>query len=140
MFVNFNAARYALEPGVFEVERAVPFLARTDAKKPAVVKDDENEASEVNASANEKCGSASVFGAVTGANIPGGCNRGDNVSSASTPSLVPASISSDAVDVAFIPATTKLQKEITPVDPSEGSAPPSLRFQVVQNLCLGFDR
>lgn len=123
LFVNFNAAKYALESDIFEVKRAVPLLAQSHAKKSAVAKEYEAQPIEVKASANEESGIVSVFGPVTGADTPDGCNRGDNTRSASASSSVSASLSSDEVDGTFTPATTEPQKEAAPVDPFKVSAP-----------------
>jgi hypothetical protein len=129
LFVNFNAARYALEAGIFEVECAVPPLAKNNTKGVAVSKEDEVKVNEVKASTNEESGSAPVFGPyVRSHHNPKDWIRVDDTGSASTYPSSPTSLPSDQIDdesTPLTPATPEQGKEAAPVDPFKVRTLPS---------------
>ncbi|KAL1646778.1 hypothetical protein SLS61_007693 [Didymella pomorum] len=137
LFVNFNAAKYTLEAGVFEVERAVPPLIKTakDHRDESAVRTDEVEVVEVKVPTNEEHGTdeesegAPVFDLAAGIYCSDHCVRVDDISSASASPSTHTSFSSSEIDVEsapITPAPPEPEKATATIDPFKASAPASL--------------
>ena len=118
LFVNFNAAKYALEDGIFDVERAVPPLVKNakDHRKKSAVRKDEVAVIEMKAPIDDESEDAPVF------DLDGydRSSHDDGMNSASaSPSTPTSSFSSeiDAETAPLTPASPEPEKEVAPADP-----------------------
>jgi hypothetical protein len=145
LFVNFNAAKYALSAGVFEVERAVPPLNKIAAKETVVKEKDEVEVLKMRASVAKLTDHTPVGHAARTEHTKNvddlEPDRDTSRASASpsVPTFIPEMTPAESAPLTA--AMTEPEKEDSaPVDPFNVNTPFSSPSRLLLTLCLGLGR